>query len=75
MMALAPHTGRGAAHDIVYACCRKALEDATPLIDQLRRAPEVTRHFDDAALARLVDPANYLGTAQAMVDRMTGGTG
>ena len=70
MMALAPHTGRGAAHDLVYVACRAALEQRTPLIDQLRRLPEVTRHFDEAGLQRLLDPANYLGTAGAMVDRV-----
>ena len=70
MMALAPHTGRGAAHDLVYACCRAAIEQGTPLIDQLAKSPEITRHFDTAGLARLVDPANYLGVAGQMVDRM-----
>ncbi|MBS0241583.1 MAG: 3-carboxy-cis,cis-muconate cycloisomerase [Proteobacteria bacterium] len=70
MMALAPHTGRGRAHDIVYAACRGALEKGTPLIDQLRGVAEVTRHFDEAGIAKLVDPSRYLGTAGEMVDRM-----
>jgi 3-carboxy-cis,cis-muconate cycloisomerase len=70
MMALAPHTGRGAAHDLVYAACRSAIEKGTPLIDQLRLLPEVTRHFDEAGLQRLVDPSGYLGTAREMVDRV-----
>jgi 3-carboxy-cis,cis-muconate cycloisomerase len=70
MMALAPHTGRGAAHDLVYAACRASLKEKTPLIDQLRRMPEVSRHFDEAGLQGLVDPARYLGTAREMVDRM-----
>ena len=70
MMALAPHTGRGTAHDLVYAACRSALEKRTPLIDQLRQMPDVTKHFDEASLQKLVDPAGYLGTAREMVDRM-----
>jgi 3-carboxy-cis,cis-muconate cycloisomerase len=70
MMALAPHTGRGEAHDLVYVACRSALEQGTPLIDQLRKMPDVTKHFDDAGLQRLVDPAGYLGTAREMVDRL-----
>ncbi len=70
MMALAPHTGRGVAHDVVYECCRAALDKGTPLLDQLRTRPEITRHFDGAALARLVDPAYYLGVAPEMVDRL-----
>jgi 3-carboxy-cis,cis-muconate cycloisomerase len=70
MMALAPHTGRGAAHDLVYVACRSALEQGTPLIDQLRKMPDVTKHFDEAGLQRLGDPAGYLGTAREMVDRL-----
>ena len=74
MMALAPHMGRGAAHDVVYACCRDALEHGTPLLDQLRQRSDITRHFDAAALEGLVEPGNYLGVAQAMVDRMVRST-
>jgi 3-carboxy-cis,cis-muconate cycloisomerase len=32
--------------------------------------PEVTKHFNDAKLAALVDPANYVGSAGEMVDRL-----
>ena len=70
MMALAPHTGRGAAHDIVYDCCREALNNGTTLLAQLEKRADVTQHLDRAALARVVDPAHYLGTAREMVDRM-----
>jgi len=31
--------------------------------------PEVTKHFDKAAIARMTDPANYVGLAPQMVDR------
>jgi 3-carboxy-cis,cis-muconate cycloisomerase len=34
-----------------------------------QQAPEVTKHFDRAAIDRLTDPANYLGLAPQMVDR------
>jgi 3-carboxy-cis,cis-muconate cycloisomerase len=70
MMALAPHVGREKAHDLVYAACRQALDAGTPLLDQLRCSSAVTAHLADDALVRLVDPANYLGAAPAMVDRM-----
>jgi 3-carboxy-cis,cis-muconate cycloisomerase len=69
MMALAQHTGRGAAHDIVYGACRAALDKGTTLLEELRGSPEVTRHFDKKRLAELTDPVNYLGSAGAMVDR------
>jgi 3-carboxy-cis,cis-muconate cycloisomerase len=73
MMALAPHIGRGAAHDVVYDCCRAALDKGTTLLDQLKTRSEVTAHFDGAGLAQLVDPAGYLGVATAMVDRVLAG--
>jgi 3-carboxy-cis,cis-muconate cycloisomerase len=69
MMALAQHTGRGAAHDIVYGACRAALDKGTTLLAELARVPEVTRHLDEKRLAKLTDPVNYLGSAPAMVDR------
>ncbi len=73
MMALAPHTGRGAAHDIVYDCCRAALDGGTTLLAELEKRADVTKHLDRAALARVVDPAHYLGTAPQMIDRMLKG--
>jgi 3-carboxy-cis,cis-muconate cycloisomerase len=73
MMALAPHTGRGDAHDIVYDCCRAALADGTTLLAQLEKRADVTQHIDKAALARVVEPAYYLGTAREMIDRMLKG--
>jgi 3-carboxy-cis,cis-muconate cycloisomerase len=69
MMALARHTGRGEAHDIVYGACRAALDKGTTLLAELERNADVTRHFDKKRLAELTDPVNYLGSAEAMVDR------
>jgi len=69
MMALAEHTGRQDAHDIVYGACRMALDNGSTLLAELARLPEVTRHLDKQRLAELTDPVNYLGSAQAMVDR------
>src|SRR5215472_14604059 len=40
------------------------------LAEVVAEDPEVARHFDRAALDRLTDPANYLGLAPAMVDRV-----
>jgi len=73
MMALAVHTGRGAAHDLVYGACRAALDNSTTLLAELERLPEVARHLDAARLAELTDPVNYLGSAPAMIDRVLGG--
>ena len=69
MMALAEHTGRGTAHDLVYGACRAALDKGSTLLEELKRRPEVTKHLGGKRLAELTDPVNYLGSAPAMVDR------
>jgi 3-carboxy-cis,cis-muconate cycloisomerase len=73
MMALAEKMGRGAAHDRVYGACRKAIEAGTPLITQLKADAEICKALDAVSLERLVDPANYLGVAQGMIDRVLKG--
>jgi 3-carboxy-cis,cis-muconate cycloisomerase len=70
MMGLAPHMGRGAAHDEVYAACRVVNEQGGTLAEALAARPAVTAHLDAAEIARLTDPANYLGMAPQMVDRV-----
>jgi 3-carboxy-cis,cis-muconate cycloisomerase len=70
MMALAEHTGRQEAHHIVAAASRAAIENRSTLLAELAKRPEVTAHLDATRLAALTDPANYLGSAPAMVDRM-----
>ena len=70
MMGLGPHIGREYAHDLVYDICREALRQDRPLLDLLAEHPEINRHLDRAALARLCDPANYLGQSGVMVDRV-----
>ena len=40
------------------------------LNDLLAEHPEISEHLDRDALAKLCDPANYLGQAGVMVDRV-----
>jgi 3-carboxy-cis,cis-muconate cycloisomerase len=70
MMGLGPHLGRQYAHDLVYDVCRKVVATGRPLVDLLAEDAEVKKYLDRAALERLCDPANYLGEAGAMVDRV-----
>ncbi|MBO1114343.1 class-II fumarase/aspartase family protein [Bordetella petrii] len=72
MMGLAPHLGRQVAHDVVYDACREAMAERRPLADVLAGEPRIAAHLDRAAIDRLCDPANYLGAAPQMVDRMRG---
>ena len=70
MMGLGPYIGREYAHDLVYDLCREAITTNRPLLDILAEHPEINVHLDREALARLCDPANYLGQAGAMVDKV-----
>ena len=70
MMGLAPHIGRQEAHDLVYDACRVVNEKGGRLADVLNAMPGVSSHLDPALVERLTDPANYLGLAPQMVDRV-----
>ncbi len=70
MMGLGPFIGREYAHDLVYDLCREAIKTKQPLLELLVAHPEINKHLDRAVLARLCDPANYLGQAGVMVDKV-----
>lgn len=69
MMRLAPLLGREAAHHVVRHACDAALRDGGTLADALAAEPAVAAQLDRAAVAALVDPATYLGSAGAFIDR------
>jgi 3-carboxy-cis,cis-muconate cycloisomerase len=70
MMGLAPVIGRGEAHHVVKHACDVALGEKIPLADALQRDPVVAARLDRAAIERLIDPANYLGSTQGFIDRV-----
>jgi 3-carboxy-cis,cis-muconate cycloisomerase len=70
MMGLGSYIGREYAHDLVYDICRVAVKEKRPLLDLLCEHPEINKHLDRSALAKLCDPANYLGQSGVMVDRV-----
>ena len=73
MMAAAPALGRQHAHDVVYDACRAAITSGRPLSEALMEVPEVVEALGGAVeVRRRCDPANYLGLAPAMVDRVLG---
>jgi len=70
MMGVAPYLGRQRAHDLIYDICRQVIASGRTLLDLLAEDKEISAHLDRAALAKLCDPANYLGQAGEMVDRV-----
>jgi 3-carboxy-cis,cis-muconate cycloisomerase len=72
MMGLAPHLGRQRAHDLVYDISRQASTSGRSLLDLLAENEEIAASLDRAALAKLLDPAEYLGLSGEMVDRVLG---
>lgn len=68
MMGLAPHLGRQNAHDTVYEACREALGQGRSLFEVLKSKPDIAAALPEERLRALCDPANYLGSAQRMVD-------
>jgi 3-carboxy-cis,cis-muconate cycloisomerase len=73
MMGLGPALGRQRAHDLVYDICRAVIATGRPFLDLLAENAEISPHLDRAQLAKLLDPANYLGLCGEMVDRVLAG--
>jgi 3-carboxy-cis,cis-muconate cycloisomerase len=70
MMGLAPALGRGEAHHIVSRACDVAREEGVPLADALLREPRVAERLSAEEVARLTDPAAYLGSADVFIGRV-----
>jgi 3-carboxy-cis,cis-muconate cycloisomerase len=75
MMGLAPTLGRSEAHRVVTRACDTALRDGVRLAEALGREPAVAGRLDPAAIARLTDPATYLGSTAAFIDRALAAAG
>ena len=70
MMGLGRYLGRKRAHDLVYDICREVIDTGRPLLDLLGRERGNLPDTPRARRSSLVDPADYLGVAGEMVDRV-----
>ena len=68
MMGLAPKVGKSQAHHLVYAAAGKAMDQGLTLREALLADTEVCSHLSEQEIDALIDPANYTGSAGAMVD-------
>jgi len=68
--ALTPMLGRAAAEETLASACNRTITEGRTLIETLRDEPMLRPYLSDAELQRLMDPASYLGSAGAFVDRV-----
>ena len=68
-IALAQRLGRETAHHLLEQCCKRAVAEKRHLRGVLGEDSQVTAELSAADLDRLLDPAHYLGQAQAWVER------
>jgi 3-carboxy-cis,cis-muconate cycloisomerase len=73
--ALSPSLGRQASDDLVTAAAAEASDGKRTFEEALLDRPDVAEHLGPAEVARLLDPAAYLGSAGAFVDRVLAGRG
>jgi 3-carboxy-cis,cis-muconate cycloisomerase len=70
MMALAEKIGKQDAHRVVQRACDRAMRTGKPLVAVLRADAALKGKIAAGTLARLADPAGYLGESRAVVDRV-----
>jgi 3-carboxy-cis,cis-muconate cycloisomerase len=70
MMGLGPALGRQRAHDLVYNVCRRAIATGGSFVGALAGEEGIASRIGPDELAKLTDPANYLGLSGEMVDRV-----
>jgi 3-carboxy-cis,cis-muconate cycloisomerase len=66
---LAPALGASQAQELVRACALEAQSSGRPLADVLATRSEISDHLSIEAVAQLLEPTGYLGSAGLFVDR------
>ena len=66
---IAEHFGRLKAHDLVEAASRRTLESGRSLREELLAEPVLEEVLSEEDIDAALDPAGYLGSAGAFVDR------
>lgn len=64
MLALGKVVGRQHAHHIVHGAARVATTSDATFAEALLADPQVSAHFDPAAITRLLDPVQYVGLSE-----------
>jgi adenylosuccinate lyase len=69
MMALAARTGRQRAHELVKEVAGRVARSGRSFREELLAEPEVAERLGAEGVDAALDPARYLGSTQAFVDR------
>ena len=69
-MALAKHMGKMPAHQVIERASHRALESRKLFRDVLVNEQEISKYLSAREIDELLDPKNYTGSAQVMIDRV-----
>jgi 3-carboxy-cis,cis-muconate cycloisomerase len=70
MMALAPHLGRQRAHDSVAQAVHTSVGTRESFRSALSGTPEIAKHLSGDDLDRVLQPDNYLGATDAIINNV-----
>ena len=68
MMGLASKVGKSKAHHMVYTVASKATDAGITLREAILTERDMMEHISEIELDKMLDPANYTGSAGEMVD-------
>lgn len=71
MMSLGEALGRGHAHHILHQAAATALESGISFSEAILNHPELANLDIPLDLEAMLDPANYLGEVEAVIDQLT----
>lgn len=69
-MALAKHMGKMPAHQLIERASHRAIESGKLFREVLANEPEISKYLSSPEIDKLLDPKNYTGSAQVMIDRV-----
>ena len=69
-MVLAKQIGKMPAHQLIERASQRAMESGESFREALLAEKEITSHLSAREIDSLLDPKNYIGSAQAMIDRV-----
>lgn len=70
MMGIAPKIGRNQAHNLVFGAAREAWDKGIALKEALVGDIKIREHLSINEIDALIDPANYTGSADNMIERV-----